>query len=156
MPAWTVSLLNSYVYVSIFILQPYTSSQEGSKHMHIFKSFWGLVSLKSSSVCKNILLHWDQKKPFSLLFSCDSLWIVQLFLRDCSHISSKKGESNTRTWHSPIKSSKSMIYKCIHLHEIRVCPEFSFYVKALGHQNAMQSHRLRITTKMKAWGWKKD
>lgn len=31
---------------------------------------------------------------------------------------------------------------------------FSFCVKALGHENAMQSHRLRITTRMEAWGWK--
>lgn len=154
MPAWTVSLLNMYVCVYIYILQPCNSSQEGSKHMHLFKSFWGLISLKSWSICKTILLY---KKPFFfLLFSCDSLWIVQLFLRDCSQISSKRGESNTWTCHSPIKSSKSMIYKCICLHQIRVCPEFSFYVKALSHENAMQSHRLRITTKLEAWGWKKD
>lgn len=47
-----------------------------------------------------------------------------------------------------------MIYKCIHLDEIRVCPEFYFYIKALGHENAMQSHKLRTTTKIEAWGSK--
>lgn len=37
-----------YVRVRVFILQPCHSSQEVPKHMDIFKSFWGLTSLKSS------------------------------------------------------------------------------------------------------------
>lgn len=95
--------------VNVFILQPCNSSQEESKPMNIFKSFWGLISLKSSR--QKYTVTSNQKQTFSwFAFSCNSFWIVQLFLRDCSHISSKKGKGNTRTWLSPIKS---VIYKCI-------------------------------------------